>query len=935
MKNVTFIARLRAPNTPIPQKGKLIKSFSKSRIKSPGSSNSKKTSKNSASQSKSPTLKPKTALNQNLNENIKYSIFTSTPPSNLLCISSKPINGKTISDTFKTKNDLYEFSQTILKETSLLEYDSIYNETSSQEKIYTEQIKNKITNLFHGQSSCVLLYGPHGSGKSYLLRGNTDKLMANSSSNENGLLLKAINDIFNLLSLTRQAQNDFTLKISSYQIFMEKVNDLLCNEVNKSTIKVDKYFDKHQMKCELVGLNKVNIGNKGDFDTCLKEILHQRKNLTGAMKIDDLKRKSHFVISLMLEKRKYINNYSNEIELYSQIDFVELASSDYGFMGENEEDKSQESFIYKNIGKSLNSLCDLIVSTDSNLSMKNETKLSLCLRNTIIPGNKVVFINCIIPYEYPIGESYKAIKFTNWLRNQVMNIEGNRDYNRMYQNENQEEQQYGEETIPSGSNCEYDKNIQYYNENNINNQNNGTFYNERNGFQNRIGLPQNDNMQQNLNNNNNTNVIDNSLNMNDYNAGVDDIRNRMNQRSKQQKHFNTLDSENKNISSIAKNPTDNYPQFIANKNINPMIDNNNIPNNNNINQYKLTQSNDISFDPSFIANNPKHARQFQNISQSLNQMNNKSLALANTNLVDSFKKEQPQLQLSNPTSSPEIERIKSEYATMKSDNIIFKEDITRLTNAKQLLENELQLQRNRNIELTSANEQLQSQLKAMELKYNEIDTKLQIGSLIEIDPNKKPSDNLYDMLNARLSFETKLRDVSTELNNVQQTKQQLEIDYRVLQERFDNLQQDYKQILNENNCIKCNYNSQINNIEDKIAVLLKEIEKLQDENLQLRSREETLIKSNNEKDIEKEKYRMMYEQEQDNNSSLQKRLCEIEREFNKVIKEKENEQYLKMKEDEFKQRKNESKIQFINSLQNKLAELKSERLKKKQQEDYY
>jgi hypothetical protein len=27
MKNVTFIARLRAPNTPIPQKGKLIKSY--------------------------------------------------------------------------------------------------------------------------------------------------------------------------------------------------------------------------------------------------------------------------------------------------------------------------------------------------------------------------------------------------------------------------------------------------------------------------------------------------------------------------------------------------------------------------------------------------------------------------------------------------------------------------------------------------------------------------------------------------------------------------------------------------------------------------------------------------------------------------------------------------------------------------------------------
>ena len=125
------------------------------------------------------------------------------------------------------------------------------------------------------------------------------------------------------------------------------------------------------------------------------------------------------------------------------------------------------------------------------------------------------------------------------------------------------------------------------------------------------------------------------------------------------------------------NQNDNYSKFIAYQNNNPIINNDN----NNHNQYKITQSNDYSFDPSIIANNPKHVRQFQNISQSLNQMNDKSLALANAHVNE------PPHQINDSASSPDIEQIKSEYAAMKSDNIMFKEEIACLTKSKGLLEN--------------------------------------------------------------------------------------------------------------------------------------------------------------------------------------------------------------------------------------------------------
>ena len=51
-----------------------------------------------------------------------------------------------------------------------------------------------------------------------------------------------------------------------------------------------------------------------------------------------------------------------------------------------------------------------------------------------------------------------------------------------------------------------------------------------------------------------------------------------------------------------------------------------------------------------------------------------------------------------------IEKIKQKDYILKSDSIIFREDINRLTDINNNLENELIKQRNRNIELANENE---------------------------------------------------------------------------------------------------------------------------------------------------------------------------------------------------------------------------------------
>ena len=36
-------------------------------------------------------------------------------------------------------------------------------------------------------------------------------------------------------------------------------------------------------------------------------------------------------------------------------------------------------------------------------------------------NSNIIFFNCVIPWEYPVNNSFKALKFTTWLRNQILN----------------------------------------------------------------------------------------------------------------------------------------------------------------------------------------------------------------------------------------------------------------------------------------------------------------------------------------------------------------------------------------------------------------------------------------------------------------------------------------------------------------------------------
>ena len=221
-----------------------------------------------------------------------------------------------------------------------MEFDRVYNETHKLDTIYNEQLKESVSNLFNGKNSCCILFGPTESGKSYTLRGPCD-----NRSNEFGIVGRVIQDVLNLVELSKQSTLNknklksgiyYAAKLSVYQVYLDQINDLLSCNYNKN-MKIEMYFDDESnlMKTQICDLTEKEIKTKLDYDSLMREAVRNRKTLSQFLRINDSKRKSHLVVSVIIEKRERINEgFKRSAEKtnakYAQLDFIELASSNYG-----------------------------------------------------------------------------------------------------------------------------------------------------------------------------------------------------------------------------------------------------------------------------------------------------------------------------------------------------------------------------------------------------------------------------------------------------------------------------------------------------------------------------------------------------------------------------------------------------------------------------
>ena len=1037
MHNVTIVTRLRSPNisTKDPKKkNPKEKQTSKSSTKTSyqKNNNNNYTNKNKLSRiNDSKSLKRANPTNaqskKGLTESLQYTIFTSYQPSNLILVSSKPIEGGTINQAFQTKNDLYDFGKNFLKESALFEFDKIYNESNSIDLIYKDLIKDNISNLFQKKNSCILLHGPIDSGKSFLLRGGNTQY-----GGESGLIYRGIRDIFRLISLYNQANTNtssFHVKFCSYQIYLDNIHDLLSKE--SFIVTVEKYLENNLVNTNLIGLTEKEIKNIPEYESCMREAVHNRATLSQKLKINDINRKSYFIISIRLEKKIYSKDgiliIDDNFKNYSRIDFVELVSSNFANNSDQitENDMSPKAMLYRNTDNVFNSICENIVCSCNCTTPSSDCALTLALKNSINPESNIVFINCVVPWESPPNFSFKAIKFSNWLRNLVLeqnqNLENNNDVNDNINNEiennNKNIVNNSNERLPSiqrnnayGNNFENQKknlnliNRTEYNERKKTNKN--KYYNSKT-YQNKISDSNNGLYHTNINNNqiksdfeeqpgnltmlnNHPEFINMSSNttMSDiyknpkYNTIENKINTSVNLPNSEKINLNIKNNlQNRKINNniLTRNINNDKALFIKDnseeeiksikdrirkKYKSPPRQNNNInqPNYNEIKpyehipSYQIKNDNQKNINSSFVKIN-KSYNEFNESSHMTNpqelkikELENKvkfleEKSFENTQRLEEIRTNKDNLNATLNTNNnnnnninypnnnvtisylpdAEVEKIKQEQATLKSDNIIFREDINRLTDLNRHLENELNEQRNRNIELANDNEQILQEKNKLE---KELKTALET-----IEKNKLKETSLEQYYNERLMLQNRMRDNESELRKTQEEKSKYEIDFKVLQARFNELQIKDEKLNQEYTESKKKHDEEINKIEEKIEILMKEIEKLQKENGNLRLDNEKKINDINNITIQRDNFKEKFDEEKKRNELLIGRIGEIENEFRLLQNDKNEEMMNKYRNEEIKKNRNETKNKIISELQSRIQNYKNQRLMMKNNED--
>ena len=268
-------------------------------------------------------------------------------------------------------------------------FDACYDETTTNQVLYSSLIRPLIASLYSRAKVTVFAYGQTGSGKTYTMLGD----MAN---NIPGLYLLAAYDIFSVLK--SDDYSDLQVGISFFEIYCDKTYDLL-NHRNQCNVMTD-----GKDNVNIVGLTERVVGRYEDLMTCVVTGLGQR--VTGSTGMNDDSSRSHAVLQICLRKKE-------NAKLYGKLSFIDLAGNE---RGADVKDTNKQTLIDgTEINKSLLALKECIRAMDLNskhLPFRN-SKLTLVLKDSFIGNCKTVMIGNISPCASSTDHTLNTLRYTD------------------------------------------------------------------------------------------------------------------------------------------------------------------------------------------------------------------------------------------------------------------------------------------------------------------------------------------------------------------------------------------------------------------------------------------------------------------------------------------------------------------------------------------
>ena len=272
-------------------------------------------------------------------------------------------------------------------------YDYIFESDSSQLEVYEYSAKPIVEAVMEGFNGTVFAYGQTASGKTFTMTGN------NLEDDSMGIIPRMVHSVFLKISES-DPWIEYSVKVSFFEIYMEKLRDLL--DPSKENLKIHEDRNKGIFISELT---EKYVSNREEVFDLMRQGLENR--VVGTTNMNQQSSRSHSLFSIIISQ----TNKKDYISKTGKFYLVDLAGSEKVSKTSAVGLRLEEA---KNINKSLTMLGLVIYSLTDGKSTHipyRDSKLTRVLQDSLGGNSKTSLIITCSPSVYNESETLSTLRF--------------------------------------------------------------------------------------------------------------------------------------------------------------------------------------------------------------------------------------------------------------------------------------------------------------------------------------------------------------------------------------------------------------------------------------------------------------------------------------------------------------------------------------------
>ncbi|OAD61345.1 Kinesin-like protein KIF14 [Eufriesea mexicana] len=352
--------------------------------------------------------------NSNLTVGIRVRPLNAREISDSKVTSVVQINGQNVIVTCESVQHTFTYDHCFMSYMNTSEHDY-----ASQEIVFNNMVLPLVHNAFEGYNVCLFAYGQTGSGKSYSMMGQESAQINISLDESIGIIPRFCQEIFTRVSDNMNTET--TIEISYFEIYNEKIHDLLTN-VNSGVKRAPLKVREHPV----FGPYIVDLSQH-----CVQS---NSQRATAATGMNEKSSRSHSIFSIILTQtqvNKQLDNKPMDASRRSKINLVDLAGSERLSQTCASGDRLKEGV---SINKSLLTLGKVIASLAENISNRKrgfvpyrESVLTWLLKESLGGNSRTAMLGTVSPANIHVEETLATLRYACQARAIVNRIRVNED----------------------------------------------------------------------------------------------------------------------------------------------------------------------------------------------------------------------------------------------------------------------------------------------------------------------------------------------------------------------------------------------------------------------------------------------------------------------------------------------------------------------------